>query len=301
MKPPALKPGDTIGVMAPSSYVEKDDIEKSKAVLEAKGFKVFIHPQTYERHGQFAGTDLQKSLALQGLWQRADINAIWAAGGGNRALNLIDHLNYDAIKQKPKIFIGFSDVTAIINAIYAQTGLTTFHGPVFKNLHKQKQNLDHTLNLLMGQKPVFDLTGASIIHPGSAEGILVGGNLSTFIYLPHTLPGTFWKDSILFLEDCGDELSRFDRMFIHLKRTGVLKSVRALVLGEFLDVSDTGRPFGFSLAELVKEHMGDSTAPILINAPFGHGSSLPCFPVGTNARMETDSLQIILDQPAVLA
>src|SRR5690242_17752811 len=99
MKPPALKPGDTIGVMAPSSYVENADIEKSKAVLEKRGYKVFVHPQTWERNNQSAGTNLQKTLALQGLWQRKDINAIWAAGGGNRALHFMDSINFDAMKK----------------------------------------------------------------------------------------------------------------------------------------------------------------------------------------------------------
>src|SRR5262249_50985443 len=105
MKAPALKPGDTIGVMAPSSTVEKEDIEKSKALLESKGYKVFVHPQTYERENQSAGTHLQKTLALQGLWQRDDIKAIWAAGGGNRALHLLSSINFEAMKKKPKIFI----------------------------------------------------------------------------------------------------------------------------------------------------------------------------------------------------
>ena len=300
MKAPALQPGDTIGVMAPSSYVEQADIEASQKILESKGYKVFVHPQTYERRGQFAGTDLQKSLALQGLWQRPDIKAIWAAGGGNRALNLIDQINYDAIKQKPKIMIGFSDVTALLNAFYAHTGLVTFHGPVFKNIHKQPDLVDPVLHVLSGQTSAYDLKGADVLRAGTAEGVLVGGNLSVFHYLPGTVPGNFWKDTILFLEDCGDEISRFDRMIIHLKRMGIFKSIRGLVLGEFLDVADTGRPFGFSLSNLVLEHIGDFTGPVIINAPFGHGKKLPCFPVGGQVRLDTESLQMHLSEPMTM-
>ena len=156
MKLSPLAPGGTIGVMAPSSYVEAKDIEKSKALLEKRGYKVFIHPQTYERHNQSAGTHLQKTLALQGLWQRDDIDVIWAAGGGNRAMHLLDSINFNAMKRKPKLFIGFSDVTALLNAITVHTGFPSIHGPVFKNIHTY-EHLDHMLDLLSGKKNFIPL------------------------------------------------------------------------------------------------------------------------------------------------
>jgi muramoyltetrapeptide carboxypeptidase len=298
MKPPALKPGDTIGVMAPSSYVEKDDIEKSKALLEQRGYKVFVHPQTYERHNQSAGNELQKTLALQGLWQRADINAIWAAGGGNRALNFLDSINFNALKKKPKIFIGFSDVTALLNGIYAHTGLTTFHGPVFKLVHKHAE-LDHLLGLLAGQKVLYPLQSAEILKPGKAQGKLIGGNLSLFQYLPQTLPGKFWKNAILFLEDAGDELSRFDRMLLHLKRIGVFKDINGLLLGDFTLAKETGRPFGFTLSDLIHEYTDELNIPIILNAPFGHGKTLFTFPLGTKASLNTENKSLKLLEKAV--
>jgi muramoyltetrapeptide carboxypeptidase len=300
MKAPALKPGDTIGVMAPSSYVEKADIEKSKALLEKKGYKVFIHPQTYERHNQSAGNNLQKTLAFQGLWQRADIKAIWAAGGGNRVLHFMDSINFDALKKKPKIFIGFSDVTALLNGIYAHTGLTTFHGPVFKLATKNKE-LDHLLALLGGEKSEYPLKGAEVLHEGKAEGKLIGGNLSLFQYLPNTLPGKFWKNSILFLEDNGEEFSRVDRMMMHLKRTGVLKDIKGLILGEFTDLKDTGRPYGFTFEDIIREHTEDLDIPVVTNAPFGHGKTLYTFPVGAKARLDTKNMRFELLEKAVSA
>lgn len=298
MKPPALKSGDTIGVMAPSSYVEKSDIEKSKSLLEQKGYKVFIHPQTYERHNQSAGTELQKALALQGLWQRPDIKAIWAACGGNRSLHFIDSINFNALKKKPKIFIGFSDVTSLLNGIYASTNIPTFHGTVFKNVHKSAQ-LDHTLELLQGRKLSYPLKGTKVLNHGLAKGKLVGGNLSLFQYLPQTLPGKFWKNALLFLEDCGDELSRFDRMLLHLKRIGILKEVKGLILGEFLDIQDSGRPYGFSLEDIVREHTEGFDIPILMDAPFGHGKTLYTMPVGIKAELDTKANNLFLLEPSV--
>jgi muramoyltetrapeptide carboxypeptidase len=291
MKPPSLKPGDTIGVMAPSSYVERDDIERSVAVLEERGYNVFVHPQTYEREHQSAGTHLQKSLAFQGLWQREDINAIWAAGGGNRALHLLEAINFEKLKDNPKTLIGFSDVTALLNAVYAHVGLTTFHGPVFKNIHKYGQ-LDHCLATLSGEAPPYPLEDAVVINDGTAEGPLVGGNLSLFQYLPQTLPGNFCEGAILFLEDCHEDLSKIDRMVLHLRRLGVFKNAAGLIFGLFTDLTDSGRPFGFTLEDIIREHTSDLDIPVLMNAPFGHGDTLYTLPIGQKAILKTDKPEL---------
>lgn len=288
IKPPALKPGDTIGVMAPSSYVEEEDIEKSRAVIEERGYKVFIHPQTWEREHQSAGNVLQKSLALQGLWQRQDIKAIWAAGGGNRSLLLLDAIQFDKLKDKPRTFIGFSDATALLNGIYAHTGIGTVHGPVFKNVHKHK-HMDQLFDVLEGRKSSMPLDQAKVLKDGKAEGPLVGGNLSVFQYLPQTLPGEFWKDAIIFLEDCNEELSRLDRMLLHLRRLGVFYDAAALIFGQFTNLQESGRPFGYTLEEVILEHTGDFDIPVIMNAPFGHGPDLYTLPVGGKALLDKNS------------
>ena len=298
LQPPSLKPGDTIGVFAPSSYVEKEDIKKSVKLLEQKGYKVFVHPQTYERLNQSAGNHLQKSLAFQGLWQRDDIKAIWAAGGGNRAMYLLDMINFEKLIDKPKILIGFSDVTALLNAVYAHTKCITFHGPVFKNIHKCHE-IDHLLSILSGKGDAsYPYNEALVIRHGKAEGRLVGGNLSIFQYLPSTLPNNFWKDSILFLEDCHEELSRIDRMILHLKRAGILANVKALLLGEFTDMPESQRPFGFKFEEIVSEITEDLNIPVVMNLPFGHGKTFYSFPVGGKAEVNTEEFILKLKEPA---
>lgn len=295
---PALKPGDTIGVFAPSSWVEKDDIEKSKAVLEKKGYKVFVHPQTYERFNQSAGNHLQKTLAFQGLWQRDDIKAIWAAGGGNRAMYLLDTINFDKIKDKPKILIGFSDVTSLLNSVYVNTGIVTFHGQVFKNLHKWKE-LDHALNILSGKKDVAMPFGdALVVRPGRAKGPLMGGNLSIFQYLPGTLPDKAFKGAIIFLEDCNEELSRIDRMLLHLKRSGIFENAAALLLGEFSNMLESQRPFGFKFEDIVSELTDGLDIPVVMNLPFGHGKTLYSLPIGATAKLDTSEFLLKLPEPA---
>ncbi|MGH1376511.1 MAG: S66 peptidase family protein [Alphaproteobacteria bacterium] len=295
--PPQLLPGDTVGVFAPSSWVEEEDIQRSKSLLEEQGFKVFIHPQTYEREHQSAGNHLQKSLALQGLWQRKDIKAIWAAGGGNRCMHLLEMINFDRLKNTPKILIGFSDVTALLNAVYAHTGITTLHGPVFKNLHKYKQ-LDHLLQILAGEIVTYPTSNNNILNHGQAEGVMIGGNLSLFQYLPQTLPNNFTTNSIIFLEDCNEEISRIDRMLLHLKRTGIFNKAKALIFGEFTDMPESGRPFGYQLKEIIQEHTEGLDIPILYDMPFGHGENLYTMPIGTRAQINTHENNFALSEPA---
>jgi muramoyltetrapeptide carboxypeptidase len=294
MRPPALLPGDTIGVMAPSSYVEKDDIESAKALLEARGYKVFIHPQTFERYNQSAGTHTQKLDALHALYADKTIKAIWAAGGGNRALYLLEHLDYALIKANPKHVVGFSDVTALLNALTAHTGQVTIHGPVFKNVARSSE-IDETLLLLSGKNYVLELESAQIIQAGVAKGKLVGGNLSLFVNLCGTKDCPELDGAILFLEDCGDEISRFDRMLCQLRRLGVFRKISGAVLGDFFDLRDSARPFGFSLKDIFLENLGDRDIPLIMDAPFGHGKTLLPLPIGLGSTLDTGAKKMYFE------
>jgi len=123
--PPALKKGDRIGIIAPSSYYDAPLLEESKAFLAEQGFALSFHPQINERYGQFAGTPDQRANALHDYFKDPDIKAIFSIAGGNGAIHLLDKLDYELIQQNPKIFIGFSDTTILLNAISAKTGLVS--------------------------------------------------------------------------------------------------------------------------------------------------------------------------------
>ena len=287
-----LQVGDTIGVMAPSSFVEKEDVEASKSVLEERGYKVFVHEQTFGRHpspkGQSAGTTADKVAALHDLYETPDIKVIWAAGGGNRSLYMLDDLDLDLITKNKKPIVGFSDTTPLLNALYAHAGIHCVHGQVFKNLHRS-DDLDTTLSVLGGNSASMPLNDADIIRSGKAEGVLVGGCLSLFHYLPGTNDCPPLHNAILFLEDTGDELSRFDRMFAHMKRMGVFEQIGGLVLGEFHDIQDSARPFGFTLKDIVIEALDGRDIPVVMKAPFGHGARLFPLAIGKTATLDTDS------------
>ncbi len=284
--PPPLQSGNTIGVMAPSSYVERDNIEASKTVLESLGYEVFIHPQTYARHHQSAGTTHDKLSAFHDLWARPDIHAVWMAGGGNRALYMLPHLDYDLIRAHPKPLIGFSDGTALLNAVTARAGLVTTHANLFKNLHKSAV-LTETLSLLSGAPVSMPLEQATVIQNGTVSGPLAGGCLSLF----HLLCGTPYapplEGAILFLEDSGDHISRYDRMLADMALHGVFQKISGLILGEFHDMQDSARPFGYSLTDCILEGIAGRNIPVLSNAPFGHGPHRFPLSVGGQATLDT--------------
>ncbi len=302
-KPRALKKGDTIGIMAPSSRVDRKLVAKAVSQLKELGYQVYVHPQTYAKKGQSAGTPQQKADALHDLYRNPDIKAIFAAAGGNQATAMLEKLDFGLIKN-PKIIMGYSDVTVILNAVNKKTGGVTFHGPTLQTIGRKlpEAQLKQTFNLLGGEDADMPLKKAKVINAGAAHGKLIGGNLS----LVTSLLGTPWepnfKGAVLFLEDVGEELSRVDRMFQQLRNAGVLNQISGLVLGNFTGMTDKGsKPYGKTVEAMVREATDGLNIPVVMNAPFGHGADLYTLPVGAparlNARKGASSLK--LDGPAV--
>lgn len=281
--PDALKSGDKIGVVAPSSYSDVTKLAPAVEFLTDKGFEVVFHPQTSLKNGQFAGTPQQKVDALHDYFADPDIKAIFCTSGGNGAIHLLDKIDYRLIAENPKVFIGFSDVTALLNAISAKTNLVTFHGPTMNrinNLHPEWP--EQMLDVLMGRTDTITLKETHTLQKGDMEGHLYGGNLSVL----QTLIGTPYvfglENSILFIEDTNDYLSRYDRMLGHMKQAGWLDSLSGIILGEFIRTHDNKeRPFSFTIEEILQTHAPN--LPILsTDAPIGHGAKLCTLPIGAN-------------------
>lgn len=291
--PPALKIGDTIGVMAPSSRFAREDLESAATILKGYGFKVFIHPQCYETHHQSAGTHEQKIAALHELASDKSINAVFFAAGGNRALHLLEHMDFGLIASNPKIYIGFSDCTVLLNAITANTGIVTWHGPTLRKFHvghaQEKLNID----LLIGNTKIIPLSAAIELNSGTAQGSLYGGTLSVFKRLIASKDMPDLTNAILFFEDCNEELSRIDAELCFMRRSGIFEKAVGIIFGQFINMLDTGTPFGFTLEDIIREHTDGLNIPILMNAPFGHGNDLPAFPIGANVRLENKALTIL--------
>lgn len=287
-----LQKGMKIGVMAPSSYVEEDDIDAARLRLEQSGYSVFIHPQTFERDGQSAGSILQKSLALQGLWCRDDIDAIWFAGGGNQSLPLLKALNFETMgKVRAKPVLGFSDCTTLINALPFYCHGTAWHAPVFKQI-ASRDDFDLIMDVLEGNSHNLPFSTDQILTAGDATGSLVGGNFSLLQYLPSLFGLDYFKDTILFLEDHGEEMSRIDRMFSFLSASGVFDQISGLMLGQFSNAVDTGRPFGKDLDQIIETHCGGYNFPVIKNLPFGHVGNFFPLPIGFKAFLSSQGLRL---------
>ena len=293
LKPPALKKGDTIGVISTSCWLEKSDLLSAQDFLKQNGYDAFHHPQALARLNQSAGSAQEKITAFHELFADPDIKMIMGARGGNRAITMLDKIDFDLIRQNPKILIGYSDMTTLLNGVYAKCGLVTFHGPLYRELPTHK-NFQDMIDMVSGKTDRIDLPGSELLKPGATEGKLFGGNLSLFQTLIGTdlLPDL--DGAILFLEDVADHLSRYDRMFGHLRISGLLHKISGLIVGQFTETKDSEeRPFGFTLKDIVEEHTAGLDIPVLFNAPFGHGEDLPTFPVGCRARLDSEGLTLL--------
>lgn len=270
--PAPLKSGDTIGVMSPSSYIEKSDLDSAIKIIEAHGYKTHIHPQTLAKHNQSSGTNEEKLNAFHDLVKNPDINAIIFSCGGNRALHWVDDIDFELVQNNPKIIMGFSDCTVPLNIINQKTGLITFHGPCLRWFMVHENNKTDI-------EQCFD-TLSNPAHPhyfsDQMNGELVGGNLSLLQYLTNDID---FKDKILFIEEWNTELSYLDRTFTHINRQGVFDKINGLIIGQFDNLTDTGRPYGFTLDDIIAEHVPPNL-PIIRNAPFGHGDRLITMPIG---------------------
>ncbi|MBT4054442.1 MAG: LD-carboxypeptidase, partial [Candidatus Marinimicrobia bacterium] len=232
-----------------------------------------------------------------------DIDAIICARGGYGANRVLPLLDYDLIQANPKIFMGFSDITAFLISITQKTGLVTFHGPMLTNFKKGMVNYNFDLmeNILSGseykaiQSP--SELPACILKSGRTKGPLWGGNMCLLINRLGTQDQLNTDGAILFIEDIDEYLYAFDRMLVHMKNAGMFKNIKGLIIGELVDMKDYDNPFGKSTDEIVMNVCGDLDFPIISNFPCGHGiyqATLPIsIPVQLNANSNSPSLTLL--------
>ena len=286
--PPALQQGDTIGIVATARWIEPDKLTRARKRLEERGFQVKVHPNNGLRLHEWAGGFKDRAEALTEYWQDPGIKAIFTAGGGNRTLHLLDYIDFELLKKTPKVFLGYSDNTALISALNTLCGQVAFHGPDIGRFASDKADtyLDQTLDLLSGQTDRDDLSGSEILKYGSATGTLYGGNLCLLSYLLGTKYAPDLTGKIVVIEDELEELRNIDRMLLHLKRIGGLEKAAGLVIGGFTMTLNGGRTaFPYSVEELVMEHLEGIAIPVIANAPISHGPALCTLPMGAQATL----------------
>lgn len=308
-KPKKLQKGDTIALVSPSRWESEEIIDQIKTKIEELGFHVYIHPQNYLRDNQCAGTPEQAASAIHDVFQMQNINAIICLSGGNGALHLVDLIDYSILKKNPKIFIGYSDATSLLNAFNTKANMVTFHGPNgHKFTHKDLPShvADSFLSVTAGDVYEYDVRDAETIKEGTAQGTLLGGNLSIFTNLIGTDDLPSFKGKILIIEDYRLTYRGVDRMLLHLKRSGILKECAGLVVGSLTaDPADypnnRGVPFGKTPRDMVKDITEDLNIPVLFDVKFGHDKDLYTLPLGSKIELDTRNGKKVLRmlEPAV--
>jgi muramoyltetrapeptide carboxypeptidase len=297
IKPPRLKRGDKIGVISPAGPVNESDLQPGLKILRSSGFEVHLGPHVYSSRAYLAGDDEVRLQDLHNMFRDPQIDAVFCARGGYGSPRLLDMIDYDLIKENPKILVGYSDITALLMAVHGKTGLITFHGPMVRELPKNKsKNWGSLLRLLSSVKPVkLILTEKTGLVLGRAKGPLIGGNLSLICNLLGTpfLPSL--GGCILFIEERKEPIYRVDRMLTHLALSGELKRLSGLIAGQFEGCGDTAAING-----LLMEIVSDLEIPLATGIPVGHGPENIALPLGGMVVLDTNQMTLSITEACVM-
>jgi muramoyltetrapeptide carboxypeptidase len=300
IKPPALRTGDTIGIVAPASNIKRGDLDRGCEALRRAGYRPFYFDSILEQDLYFAGPVERRVRELEEMFARDDVRAIVCARGGYGANYLLQVLDLEKIKAHPKIFLGYSDVTALLTYFTDTAGLVTFHGPMVAKdwTHEDGVEMNSWHAALSGAATwELSLQGVPTVRglvEGSAEGILYGGCLSILVASLGTPYEIHTSGTILFLEDMAAKPYQVDRMLMQLKLAGKFKGVQGIVFGEMLDCVQTANQ-GYKLEDVVKRIVGELGVPVAYGVPSGHVTSKNItLPIGVRAGLTVRSGQVSL-------
>lgn len=307
LKPKALKKGSTIGIVAASSPFLKSSFLRGVKILETLGFKVKYGKKIFSKKGYLAGPDKERAREFNKMLADKDIDAIMFARGGYGVQRILGDIKFELLSKKPKLIIGYSDLTALSAYITSHLRITCVHGPVVTGLEAlESEKVKALFKIVTAKKPLGQIEAGKlrVIKKGQAQGVFLGGCLtliSTNIGTPYHL---ITKDSILFLEDTGERLYRYDRMLTQLKNSGALENVRGIVFGPLgLEPSETNPD---SLWEMIADVMRDFKGPIVYGLKSGHTEPFFSLPLGVqctltaaNSEDGKESVELVFEESAL--
>ena len=313
LKPPALKRGDLVALFNPRGVADDALIQRATGNLERQGFRVMHSAHLRASRGNTAGTVGQRLTDLHALFANREVRALWAARGGSGTAQILPYVDYALVARNPKIVIGYSDLTSLLLALYERTGLVTFHGPVASSGFTPF-TVAHLEAVLVEGRPPYLMTTAEehiqravtepnfvqrVLHGGSAEGRLVGGNLSVLASLIGTpyLPDT--RQALLFLEEISEAPYRVERMLTQLAQSGALDQVASAMLGVFVKGDTPAGEDSLSLTQALDDHFASRPIPSAYGLSFGHIASQWVLPIGIRARFDADAKSLTLLESAV--
>lgn len=289
--PEKLKKGDTIGVVAPSDPIIGDNVQevnKAKEIIEKLGFKVKFSKNLFSNTNEYSATAKEKAQDINEMFADKDIKMIWCAKGGENSNSIFEYLDFEMIKQNPKIICGYSDITSITNIISEKAGLVTFSGTNFKTIATDET--DYSLNeaikrFAQGSLEFgHTLEGYKTIKEGTAEGQLIGGNLSLTRAMVAGKYSIDFTDKILFLEELGFETgpALASNFLYYMKQNDVFKKIKGIWVGNYTHES------GIPLEKILLDTIGDEfKGPIIKSENFGHIENKTVIPIGVKAKIDT--------------
>ncbi len=299
--PPTIKRGDTVGIITPASpLVDDKGYANAEANFKALGLKVKWGRHVGKKHGYLAGTDQERLADLEGMFADAEVKAIVCLRGGSGAARLLDKLDYGLIARNPKIFLGYSDITAFHQAIHLQTGLVTFHGAVANSVWTPMVLRQFETLFFEGKSPTYTAERTSIrtLVPGVAQGRLFGGNLTVLTGIAGSPYFPDFEDGILFLEDIGEEPYRIDRMFSQLALSGALKRIKGFVFGQCSNCEPKNPDNSLTLEWILDDYIKPLGIPAYQGALIGHMDEQYILPVGARVSVDAGAgCLTVLDTP----
>ena len=296
MKPLPLHPGDTIAVVAPASAPrEAGRLDAGIDYLRRLGYRVETGRADFGSHGFLCGPDDVRLDEFNAFLRRDDVRALFCVRGGYGTLRLLPHLDYDAARRRPKLLVGYSDVTALHLALYEKAGWVGLSGPMVAVEWGAPDAASERLFWALAQggvpDPLLGPGGEALVpvRPGTAEGVLLGGNLSLVARLVGTPYLPSLDGAILFLEEIGEEPYRIDGLLAQLRLSGLLDRLGGLVLGGFTDAEPKGSGPTLSLDDVFDHYLGALACPVARGLVYGHFPVKNTLPVGVRARLSVSS------------
>jgi len=293
IKPKTLQKNATIGIVSPSYWLEEAILNKTTKFFINLGYKIKIGASNNLQCGPFAGTPQERADDLHRMFTDPDVDAVICARGGYGANKVLPLLDYDLIRKNPKIFIGYSDITAYLTSITQQTNLVTFHGPMLSTYKKSWVDYNYNLmnRVLTGENNINIKTPESlktrILKDGKGSGPIWGGNMCLLINRLGTRDALNTNGIILFIEDIDEYLYSFERMIVQMRTAGMFDKINGLIIGELMDMKDQEIKFGRTTDQIILDICGDLDIPIISNFPCGHGKYQATFPISIKTEIDT--------------
>ncbi len=299
IKPVALRPGDTIGVVAPAAAIDAEFRERGGTALAARGFRVQVSAHALSRSGILAGSDRERAGEVAAFFADPQVKAIFAARGGYGSGRLLPLLDFAAIARTPKIFVGFSDLSFLLNPIVNRSGLVCLHGPMAGPAYAlSRRSFDHLVALLGGELESFALDAREVVRSGAAEGEVIGGCLSVVVAMLGTPWAPDFDGKIHFLEETGEKAYRIDRMLVQLRQSGALGKVAGIVFGG-LPAAD-GDQERRLIGGFIAEQTAGLDCPVLCGIEAGHTTENLAIPFGLRARLDSRAMKLSFAESPVI-